>query len=75
MDTGRKKRALDSVDTHQNNYAYGSHFVTGKVFALLLMKRGSVLDCCIILGKPDNRENRVDTVPTLFAFTRPVNQA
>ena len=52
----------------------GSHFVTGMVFVLLLMIRRSVLDCCIILGKPDDRENHVDYVPTLFAFTQPVDQ-
>ena len=39
------------------------------------MIRRSVLDCCIILGKPDDRENHVDYVPTLFAFRRPVDQA
>ena len=41
----------------------------------MLMMKGSVPDCCIILGKPDDKENHVDHVPTLFAFTRPVDQA
>ena len=54
---------------------YGSHFVTSMVFALLLMMRGSVADCCIVLGKPDDRVNHVDYVPTLFPYTRLVDKA
>ena len=54
---------------------YGSHFVTGKMFALLLVMRGSVPDCCIIIGKPDDRVNHIDYVTTLFAFTWPVHTA
>ena len=36
--------------------------------------KGSVPDCCIT-DKPDDRENHVDHVPTLFTCTRPVDQA
>ena len=39
------------------------------------MMKGSVSDWCIIVGKPDDRENRVDYVPTLFVFTRQVDEA
>ena len=39
------------------------------------MMRGSLPDCCIILGKPDDRVDHVDYVTTLFAFTWPVDKA
>ena len=32
-------------------------------------------DCCIILGKPDDRVNHIDYATTLFAFTWPVDKA
>ena len=32
-------------------------------------------DCCITLGKPDDRVNHVDYVTTLFSFTWPVDKA
>ena len=53
----------------------GSYFVAGKVFALLLVMNGSVPDCCIILGKPDDRVNHIHYATTLFAFTWPVDKA
>ena len=40
-----------------------------RFFTLLLMMSGSVPDCCITLGKPDDRVNYVDYVTTLFKFT------
>ena len=54
----------------------GSHFVTVKVFGLLLIIRGSVPDCCIVLGKPNDRVNHVELyVTTLFMFTWPMDKA
>ena len=41
----------------------------------LLVMRGSVPECCIILGKPDDRVNHIDYVMTLIVFTWPVDKA
>ena len=46
-----------------------SHFVTDKFFTFLLARSGSVPDCCIILGRPDDKVNHIDYATTLFAFT------
>ena len=32
-------------------------------------------NCCIILGKPDDRANHINYVTTLFVFTWPVDMA
>ena len=37
--------------------------------------RGSVPNCCIILGKTDDRVNHIDYATILFSFTRPVDKA
>ena len=71
-DTSREKKAPDPVD---NDRMYGGHFVTGKVYGLLFMMRGSVPDFCIILGKSDDRVSHVEYVKALFAFTCPVDKA
>ena len=52
----------------------GSNFGTAKVFALLLVMRGSVPDCCVILGKPDYRVNHVDS-DTTYSCLWPVDKA
>ena len=41
---------------------------------MLLVMRGSVPDCCIMLGKPDDRVNHTDYALTLFAFRWPVDK-
>ena len=46
-----------------------------KVFALLLVMSGSVLDCCIILGKSDDWMNHIHYATILFAFSWPMDKA